>query len=82
MDMRDIAISTGAACTSVSLKPNHVLKAIGLTGDEIKSSIRIGIGRFNTEKEVDYVISRIGETINKLRSCSPEYIVNHKISLN
>ena len=82
MDMRDIAISTGAACTSVSLKPNHVLKAIGLTGDEIKSSIRIGIGRFNTEKEVDYVISRIGETINKLRSCSPEYIVNQKISLN
>ena len=82
IDMRDIAISTGAACTSVSLKPNHVLKAIGLTSDEIKSSIRIGIGRFNTEKEVDYVISRIGETINKLRSCSPEYIVNHKISLN
>jgi cysteine desulfurase len=82
MDIRDIAVSTGAACTSASLKPNHVLKAIGLTGDEIKSSIRFGLGRFNTEEEVDYVISRIVETINKLRSCSPEYIVNHKISLN
>ena len=82
MEMRDIAISTGAACTSASLKPNHVLKAIGLTGDEIKSSVRFGLGRFNTEEEVEYVITRIVETINKLRSCSPEYIVNHKISLN
>ena len=82
MEMRDIAVSTGAACTSASLKPNHVLKAIGLTGDEIKSSVRFGLGRFNTEEEVEYVITRIVETINKLRSCSPEYIVNHKISLN
>jgi cysteine desulfurase len=82
MELRDIAVSTGAACTSASLKPNHVLKAIGLTGDEIKSSVRFGLGRFNTEEEVEYVITRIVETINKLRSCSPEYIVNHKISLN
>jgi cysteine desulfurase len=82
MEIRDIAVSTGAACTSASLKPNHVLKAIGLTNEEIKSSIRFGLGRFNTEEEVDYIISRIVETINKLRSCSPEYIVNHKISLN
>ena len=82
MEIRDIAVSTGAACTSASLKPNHVLKAIGLTGDEIKSSIRFGLGRYNTEEEVDYVITRIVETVHKLRSCSSEYIVNHKISLN
>ena len=82
MEMRDIAVSTGAACTSASLKPNHVLKAIGLTGDEIKSSVRFGLGRFNTGEEVEYVINRVVETIHKLRSCSPEYIVNHKISLN
>jgi cysteine desulfurase len=82
MEIRDIAVSTGAACTSASLKRNHVLTAIGLTEDEIKSSVRFGLGRFNTEEEVEYVIFRIVETINKLRSCSPEYIVNHKISLN
>ncbi|MDR3669043.1 MAG: cysteine desulfurase family protein [Ignavibacteriaceae bacterium] len=82
MEMRDIAISTGAACTSASLKPNHVLKAIGLTDEEVKSSIRIGLGRFNTEEEIEYAINRIVETIHKLRSYSPEYIINHKILLN
>ena len=82
LEMRDIAVSTGAACTSTSLKPNHVLNAIGLTVDEIKGSIRFGLGRFNTEKEVEYVINRVVAAVNKLRSCSPEYIVNHKISLN
>lgn len=82
MNMRDIAVSTGAACTSASLKPNHVLQAIGLSDDEIKSSIRFGLGRFTTEEEVDYVISRVVETIKKLRLYSPEYILNHKILLN
>lgn len=82
MEMRDIAVSTGAACTSASLKPNHVLNAIGLTVDEIKGSIRFGLGRFNTEKEVEYVINSVVAAVNKLRPCSPEYIVNHKISLN
>lgn len=82
MELRDIAVSTGAACTSASLKPNHVLKAIGLSNEEIKGSVRFGLGRFNTEEEVEYVINRVVETINKLRSCSPEYILNHKISLN
>jgi cysteine desulfurase len=82
MNMRDIAVSTGAACTSASLKPNHVLKAIGLSDEETKSSVRFGLGRFTTEEEVDYVISRVVETIKKLRSYSPEYILNHKILLN
>jgi cysteine desulfurase len=82
MNLRDIAVSTGAACTSASLKPNHVLKAIGLTGDEIKSSIRFGLGRFTSEEEIDYTINRVVETINKLRSYSPEYILNNKLSLN
>jgi cysteine desulfurase len=82
MNMRDIAVSTGAACTSASLKPNHVLKAIGLSDEETKCSVRFGLGRFTTEEEVDYVISRVVETIKKLRSYSPEYILNHKILLN
>jgi cysteine desulfurase len=82
MNIRDIAVSTGAACTSASLKPNHVLQAIGLSDDEIKSSVRFGLGRFNTDEEVEYVISRVVETIHKLRSYSPEYILNHKILLN
>jgi cysteine desulfurase len=82
MNMRDIAVSTGAACTSASLKPNHVLKSIGLSDEEIKSSVRFGLGRFTSEEEVDYVISRVVETIKKLRSYSPEYILSHKILLN
>ena len=68
MEMRDIAVSTGAACTSASLKPNHVLKAIGLTGDEIKSSVRFGLGRFNTEEEVEYVIEKLGSTLKGIRA--------------
>jgi cysteine desulfurase len=82
MKMRDVAISTGAACTSASLKPNHVLKALGLRPDEIKNSIRFGLGRFTSEEEVDYVINRIIVTVNELRSYSPEYILSNKITIN
>jgi cysteine desulfurase len=81
LNMKDIAVSTGAACTTASLKPSHVLKALGLSDEAIKSSVRISPGRFTTEEETEYVIQRIVETVKKVRSYSPEYNLNHKISL-
>ena len=81
LNMKDIAVSTGAACTTASLKPSHVLKAMGISDDLIKASIRMSPGRFTTDEEIDYVIKRIIETVNKVRSYSPEYSLNHKISL-
>jgi len=81
LNMKDVAVSTGAACTSASLKPSHVLKSLGLLDEAIKSSIRMSPGRFTTEVEIEYVIKRIVQTVNKVRSYSPEYILNHKISL-
>jgi len=70
MNIRNIAVSTGSACTSASLKPSHVLKAIGLNDELAKSSLRIGLGRFNTEEEIDYTIDEIIKNIRKLRSGS------------
>ncbi len=73
LEMKDIAVSSGAACTSASLKPSHVLTSIGCTNEEARNSIRFGIGRFNAEEEIDYTIRRVVETIEKLRSISPTY---------
>ncbi len=70
MNIRNIAVSTGSACTSASLKPSHVLKAIGLNEELAKSSVRIGLGRFNTKEEIDYTIDEIIKNIRKLRSGS------------
>ena len=73
MGINDIAVSSGSACTSATLEPSYVLKALG-TGDELAhSSIRFGLGRFNTEAEVDYVAARIVETVTRLRELSPLY---------
>lgn len=71
LEMKDIAVSSGAACSSATLKPSHVLTAIGCTNEEAKNSIRFGIGRFNTEEEITYTIKRVVETVEKLRSISP-----------
>ena len=68
-----MAVSSGSACTSASLEPSHVLRAMGV-GDELAhSSIRFGIGRFTTEDEVDYAAARVIETVNRLRELSPLY---------
>jgi cysteine desulfurase len=67
MNLRNIALSTGSACTSASLKPSHVLKAIGLSDELAKSSVRIGLGRFNTDEEINYVIEEIIKTVQRLR---------------
>jgi cysteine desulfurase len=73
MALKEIAVSTGSACTSASLEPSHVLRAIGIEEELAHTSIRFGLGRFNTEEEVDYTVRRIVEEVRRLRELSPLY---------
>jgi cysteine desulfurase len=73
MGINDVAVSSGSACTSATLEPSYVLKALGTGDDLAHSSIRFGIGRFNSEAEVDYVADRVCETVERLRELSPLY---------
>jgi cysteine desulfurase len=71
MAIKDVAVSSGSACTSASLEPSYVLRAMGVDEEAAHSSIRFGIGRFNTEEEIDYVADLVIGHVNKLRDMSP-----------
>jgi cysteine desulfurase len=73
MGLKEIAVSTGSACTSASLEPSHVLRAIGVEEELAHTSIRFGLGRFNTEEEVDYTVRRVVEEVRRLRDLFPLY---------
>src|ERR1700729_943350 len=73
MGINDVAVSSGSACTSATLEPSYVLKALGLGDDVAHSSIRFGLGRFNTQAEVDYVAAKVIDIVKHLRELSPLY---------
>lgn len=73
MGVKEIALSSGSACTSATLEPSYVLRALGVGSDLAHSSIRFGLGRFSTDEEVEYTIKRIIETVTRLREMSPLY---------
>jgi cysteine desulfurase len=73
MAIKDVAVSSGSACTSASLEPSYVLRALGVEEDMAHSSIRFGLGRFNTEEEVDFVARLVIDKVKKLREMSPLY---------
>jgi len=73
MGINDVAVSSGSACTSATLEPSYVLKALGVGEDLAHTSIRFGLGRFNTREEVDYVVDRVSEVVIRLRELSPLY---------
>jgi cysteine desulfurase len=73
MGINDVAVSSGSACTSASLEPSYVLKALGAGDDLAHSSIRFGLGRWTTDEEVDYVVGKLTTVVRRLREMSPLY---------
>jgi cysteine desulfurase len=78
MSLKDVAVSTGSACSTADPEPSHVLKALHLPQERLHSAIRFGLGRFTTEAEVDYVIGRVVESVKKLRELSPAYQISNE----
>lgn len=73
MGLKEIALSSGSACTTATLEPSYVLRSLGVGSDLAHSSLRFGLGRFNTEEEVGYAVQRVVETVRRLREMSPLY---------
>ena len=73
LDLKGLAVSTGAACSSGAIEPSHVLSAMGITPDRARSSIRLSLGHQNTMEEVDLAIALVGETVARLRELSPAW---------
>jgi len=71
MSLSDLAVSSGSACTSASLEPSYVLRALGLNDEMAHSSLRFSVGRFTSEEDVDYALAKIHLAVNKLRELSP-----------
>ena len=71
MSLKDLALSSGSACTSASLEPSYVLRALGLSDELAHSSLRFSIGRFTTEADIDFAIVQLHRAVNKLRELSP-----------
>lgn len=71
MALKDIALSSGSACTSASLEPSYVLRALGADDEMAHSSIRFGVGRFTTDEEVDFVVEKVASQVERLRELSP-----------
>ena len=80
LDLKGLAVSTGAACSSGAIEPSHVLTAMGLTPDRARASIRFSLGKQNTEEEVDFAVSLVPETVSRLRELSPIYNRKEAIS--
>jgi len=68
MSMRDVALSSGAACTSTNPEPSHVLRALGLSDDLTRASLRFGLGRFNTQEDVDFAARSVAAAVQQLRA--------------
>ena len=73
MSLRDVAVSSGSACTSANPEPSYVLRALGLGDQRAHGSIRFGLGRFTTAEEVDYVVEAVAKAVQRLREINPVY---------